>query len=123
MITFKQIDALYWIAELGSFEAAANKLNMSQSAISKRIQELEETFDVEIFDRSKRNARLTEKGAELLDYAKDLLEPISKSRSTSSVKPRPASTHLESNIDYLREKEGLSRPLSQAQQAYGRSPS
>jgi len=47
----------------------------------------------------------------------DLLEPISKSRSTSSVKPRPASTHLESNIDYLREKEGLSRPLSQAQQS------
>ncbi|WP_294737852.1 LysR family transcriptional regulator [uncultured Pseudomonas sp.] len=74
MITFKQIDALYWIAELGSFEAAANKLNMSQSAISKRIQELEETFDVQIFDRSKRNARLTEKGAELLDYGKDLLE-------------------------------------------------
>lgn len=74
MITFKQIDALYWIAELGSFEAAANKLNMSQSAISKRIQELEETFDVQVFDRSKRNARLTEKGAELLDYGKDLLE-------------------------------------------------
>ncbi|MBV7547386.1 LysR family transcriptional regulator [Pseudomonas sp. PDM26] len=74
MITFKQIDALYWIAELGSFEAAANKLHMSQSAISKRIQELEETFDVEVFDRSKRNARLTEKGGELLDYAKDLLE-------------------------------------------------
>ena len=73
MITFKQIDALYWIAELGSFEAAANKLNMSQSAISKRIQELEDTFDVEIFDRSKRNARLTEKGGELLDYARDLL--------------------------------------------------
>lgn len=74
MITFKQIDALYWIAELGSFEAAANKLNMSQSAISKRIQELEDTFDVEIFDRSKRNARLTEKGGELLDYARDLLK-------------------------------------------------
>jgi len=74
MITFKQIEALYWIAELGSFEAAANKLNMSQSAISKRIQELEDTFDVAIFDRSKRNARLTEKGGELLDYARDLLK-------------------------------------------------
>lgn len=74
VITFKQIDALYWIAELGSFEAAASKLNMSQSAISKRIQELEDTFDVQIFDRSKRNARLTEKGGELLNYAKDLLE-------------------------------------------------
>ncbi|KAL1882778.1 hypothetical protein VTK73DRAFT_903 [Phialemonium thermophilum] len=42
----------------------------------------------------------------------DLMEPVSKSRSTSSTKPRPASTHLESNIDYLREREAVSpRPL------------
>ncbi|OEC33960.1 DNA-binding transcriptional regulator, LysR family [Pseudomonas cuatrocienegasensis] len=74
MITFKQLEALYWIAEMGSFETAANKLHMSQSAISKRIQELEESFDVELFDRSKRQARLTEKGFELLDDAKSLLE-------------------------------------------------
>lgn len=74
MITFKQLEALYWIAELGSFETAANKLYMSQSAISKRIQELEDSFGVQLFDRSKRQARLTEKGNELLDYAKELLE-------------------------------------------------
>lgn len=74
VITFKQMEALYWIAEMGSFEAAANQLNMSQSAISKRVQELEETFDTPLFDRSKRNARLTEKGAELLECARDLLE-------------------------------------------------
>lgn len=74
MITFKQMEALYWIVQLGSFEAAASKLHMSQSAISKRIHELEEVFDVEIFDRTYRNARLTEKGYELLECAKDLLE-------------------------------------------------
>lgn len=74
MITFKQLEALHWIAKLGNFESAANKLHMSQSAISKRIQELEDTFDVQIFDRSKRNARLSEKGQELLEYARDLLE-------------------------------------------------
>jgi len=74
MITFKQLEALYWIAELGSFETAANKLYMSQSAISKRIQELEDSFGVQLFDRSKRQARLTEKGSELLEYAKELLE-------------------------------------------------
>ena len=44
MLTFKQVEALFWIVELGSFEAAASKLNASQSAISKRIQELESTF-------------------------------------------------------------------------------
>ncbi|KAK0722866.1 hypothetical protein B0T26DRAFT_640753 [Lasiosphaeria miniovina] len=40
----------------------------------------------------------------------DLLEPISKSKSQGAARPRPVSTHLESNIDYLREREG-SKPL------------
>lgn len=72
MITFKQLEAIYWIADLGSFAAAAAKLNTTQSAVSKRVQELEQQFNVEIFDRTKRTARLTEKGAEVLDYAKRL---------------------------------------------------
>jgi len=74
MITFKQMEALYWIAETGSFEAAANHLHMSQSAISKRIQELEDTFGTPLFDRSRRNARFTEKGEELLECCRELLE-------------------------------------------------
>ncbi|SOY93304.1 LysR family transcriptional regulator [Cupriavidus taiwanensis] len=74
MLTFKQVEAVYWIVQLGSFEAAANKLNASQSAISKRVQELEQTFSLEVFDRSKRTAKLTEKGEELYLYAKELLE-------------------------------------------------
>jgi len=74
MITFKQMEALFWIAELGGFAAAANKLNTTQSAVSKRIQELETTFGIALFDRRKRTARLTEKGEELLLLAHDLLE-------------------------------------------------
>lgn len=74
MITFKQLEALYWIARLGSFAAAADKLFTTQSAISKRVQELEAQFQVEVFDRSKRSARLTDKGAEILHYATGLLE-------------------------------------------------
>jgi DNA-binding transcriptional LysR family regulator len=74
LITFKQLEAIYWIADLGSFAAAAAKLNTTQSAVSKRVQELEQHFNVELFDRSKRTARLTEKGAEILIHAKSLLE-------------------------------------------------
>lgn len=73
MITLKQLEAIYWIVELGSFESASLKLNMSQSAISKRVQEMEDAFEVQIFDRSKRSARLTEKGTELFEYAADML--------------------------------------------------
>ncbi len=38
----------------------------------------------------------------------DALEPLSKS---SSGRPRPASTYLESNLEYLREREAAPRPL------------
>ncbi|MBN3786631.1 LysR family transcriptional regulator [Burkholderia sp. Ac-20353] len=74
MLTFKQMEALYWIVQLGSFEAAATRLNTTQSAISKRIQELERAFDLTVFDRAHRSARLTDKGEELFGHAKELLE-------------------------------------------------
>ncbi len=74
MMTFKQLEAVYWITELGGFSQAANRLNTAQSAISKRIQELEALFDTEIFDRTQRSAKLTEKGEEMYLIAKKLLE-------------------------------------------------
>ncbi|WP_034300439.1 LysR family transcriptional regulator [Herbaspirillum sp. RV1423] len=74
MFSFKQLEALYWIAALGGFAAAARKLNTTQSAISKRIKELEVSFDTALFDRDLRQARLTEKGEELLLVARRLLE-------------------------------------------------
>ncbi|MEL2319414.1 LysR family transcriptional regulator, partial [Klebsiella pneumoniae] len=74
MLTFKQMEAVYWIVQLGSFEAAANRLNTTQSAVSKRVLELESTFDLAVFDRTHRSARLTEKGEEIFIYAKELLQ-------------------------------------------------
>ncbi|MEJ8812856.1 LysR family transcriptional regulator [Variovorax ureilyticus] len=73
-MTFKQLEALYWIARLGGFAQAASHLHTSQSAISKRVRELEQLFDTELFDRSQRTARLTEKGEEMFVLASKLLE-------------------------------------------------
>jgi len=74
MVTLKQMEAVYWIAKLGSFDAAAAQLHTTQSAVSKRIQELEGRFGVEIFDRSRRAATLTLKGEEILRSARQLLD-------------------------------------------------
>jgi DNA-binding transcriptional LysR family regulator len=74
MMTFKQLEAIYWIAQLGGFSQAALKLHTTQSAVSKRVHELELLFDTELFDRSQRSARLTEKGEEMFVLAKRLLE-------------------------------------------------
>ena len=73
MITLKQIEALQWVVQLGTFERAAAKLNTTQSTISKRIKEFEAATGVSVFDRSQRGARLTEKGEYLLALARDML--------------------------------------------------
>ncbi len=73
MLTFKQIEALYWVVQMGSFSSAAERLNTTQSAITKRIRELEADFDIRIFDRSGHKATLTAKGQEILDLASELL--------------------------------------------------
>lgn len=73
-MTFKQLEALYWIVELGSFAAAAKKLNTTQSAISKRIYELELTFKTQLFDRTQRVAQPTEAGQQMIAVARNLLE-------------------------------------------------
>lgn len=74
MMTFKQLEALYWIAQLGGFSQAAARLHTTQSALSKRIHELEALLKLDLFDRSQRSARLTDKGEELFVQAKRLLD-------------------------------------------------
>ena len=74
MMTFKQLEAIYWVTQLGGFSQAADKLHTTQSAIPKRVQELETLFNMPLFDRTQRTSRLTEKGEEMYVVAKKLLE-------------------------------------------------
>jgi DNA-binding transcriptional LysR family regulator len=73
VITLKQIEALAAIAATGSFERAATKLCTSQSAVSKRIHELEAALGIPVFDREGRSARLTPRGEELLHLGREML--------------------------------------------------
>lgn len=73
MWTYKQLEAVYWIARLGGFSQAAARLHTTQSAISRRVQELEQQLDTKLFDRTARSSKLTEKGEELAALAASLL--------------------------------------------------
>ena len=73
MISFKQLEAIYWVVKLGGFSQAAEKLHTTQSAISRRVKELESALDTILLDRSLRTARLTEKGQETFTVAERLL--------------------------------------------------
>jgi molybdenum-dependent DNA-binding transcriptional regulator ModE len=72
-MNFRQFEALYWIARLGSFHAAARHLHTSQPAISARIREMEQQLGVTLCDRSERKVRPTPKGHEMLRYAAQVM--------------------------------------------------
>lgn len=68
-LRFHQIEAFYWISRLGSFSAAAQRLNTSQPSVSGRIRDLETVLGAALFDRSARQARLTPAGRDLVEVA------------------------------------------------------
>lgn len=71
--TLKQLEALYWTGKLGSFQAAATHLHASQSAIAKRIGELQDIFRIPLVDPAYRRAKLTDHGQRLMLLAEEVL--------------------------------------------------
>lgn len=72
-LTLKQIETFYWTAKLGSFTAAAARLNTTQPAISNRIREFELAIDAKLFDAGVRLPRVTPKGREVLAVCEQFL--------------------------------------------------
>ncbi|MEX3316118.1 LysR family transcriptional regulator [Sulfitobacter sp. PS-8MA] len=73
LFTLKQLEALIWVADLGSFRRAAAHLNTTQPNISARISGLETTLGVTLMQRDAGSIRLTEKGQALLAQARQVL--------------------------------------------------
>jgi len=57
------------VVEARSFSEAARRLGMPVSTVSRRVADLEDQLGVRLLDRSTRNLRLTELGAEVLEHA------------------------------------------------------
>jgi DNA-binding transcriptional LysR family regulator len=70
------LQAFLAVAETGSFSAAAERIFLTQPAVSKRIQALEASLDTRLFDRVGRRARLTESGRALKDRARRVLAEL-----------------------------------------------
>ena len=66
VLTPDALGMLQSIARAGSFAGAARALGMVPSALTYRVRQIEDALDVLLYDRSSRQARLTEAGAELL---------------------------------------------------------
>jgi len=75
-LSSNQLDAFSAVARHGSFSVAAQKLNITQSALSQRVLNLEKDLGATLFVREPSGVRLTDLGHRLLRYTqtKDSLE-------------------------------------------------
>lgn len=68
------------VIDTGTVSAAANSLHLTQSAISKRLQTLEQSLGVRVLDRLGRKLVLTEAGQRLLPQARQVLASADEAR-------------------------------------------
>jgi len=67
------------VAKLSSFRAASEELHLSQPALSRRIEKLEDALGVRLFHRTTRKVDLTAVGREFNRRANDLLDGLEQS--------------------------------------------
>ena len=71
-----KLKIFYAVAEAGSFTRATISLNLSQSAISRQIQSLEEDLKVQLFERHARGLTLTENGEYVFKTAHEVISKL-----------------------------------------------
>ncbi len=71
---YVQLRAFHNVAVHGGFSKAAEALGLTQPAVSDQVRKLESEYDIRLFDRQKKQIRLTDSGRQLFDITNRLFE-------------------------------------------------
>lgn len=72
-MNFRQLQYAILLSEIGSFSIVAEKLNITQPALSKQILSLEKEIGTPLFNRNTSSTTLTAAGEHFIRYAKDII--------------------------------------------------
>src|SRR3546814_15046799 len=77
-ISLKQLEVFVAIASAGTVRAAAERLFVTQPAVSMALAELERQLDAQLFDRERGRLRLSSRGKEVLPMAQEVIERVNE---------------------------------------------
>jgi len=77
-VALYHLETLLWISRLGTFGAAAERLNTTQPAVSARIRELEHQIGFRLFERAGRTMALTVRGRQFVRECEPLWASIER---------------------------------------------
>ena len=75
-MNIREIEYFVTVGELRNFTAAADRLYVSQPAITKAIHKMEKELGLQLFDRNQKRVLLTEEGKVFLTAAQDILSRL-----------------------------------------------
>lgn len=88
------------VARTGSFTAASERVNLSQSTVSQHIRRLEELLDRPLFERDTRNVRLAPAGEALHHYAARILDLMDEAITSVCGPPLSGKVRLGMSEDF-----------------------
>lgn len=75
-MNLRDLQYLIAVADLRSFNQAADKCHVSQPALSNQIRKLEETLGVILFERNNKRVMITESGEQIVTLARRILSQV-----------------------------------------------
>ena len=84
----EQLEYVAVVARLGSFRRAADELHISQPALSGSVRSLERELGVDLLDRGRHGARMSDSGRELFPHILDLLDSFDRLRNAADEQHR-----------------------------------
>ncbi len=86
-ISVKQLEVFVAIASTGTVRAAAERLFVTQPAVSMALAELERQLQVQLFDRERGRLHLSPRGKEVLPMAQEVIERIQEIQRQAGGEP------------------------------------
>lgn len=99
-ISLKQMRYFVAAAETGRIGQAAVELNVSQSAVTAAIQQLEAGLGLRLLDRAPAGVSVTLEGGRFLQQARDILAAVAEATRRSRVSPQEVGGSLRVGVTY-----------------------
>ncbi len=80
-MNIENLEAFVFVNHFGSINRASKALFLSQPSVTSRIKSLERELDTELFQRTGRQLNLTNKGAEFLPFAQNIVDILKKGKA------------------------------------------
>ena len=88
----EQLEYLAAVTRLGSLRRAAEALHLSQPALSETVRNLERELGVDLLERKRSGAKISDEGRELLPHILEVIDAVDRLRSAAGDRQRTSRT-------------------------------